>query len=228
MKRFSPIILILIGILVIYWSGIYQYISFDTLKAQHTALKAFITEHPISTPLIFMLSYTVLTALSVPGGIFLSLLGGYLFPQPLSTLYVVIAATVGATLLFLAAKTAIGDLLKKKAGPFLKKMEQGFQHNAASYLLFLRFVPLFPFWIVNLASALFGVPLRTFVWTTFVGIIPGALVFTLVGGGLEKVFEGQKEFSLSAIFNPELKIALVLLGLLALVPILFKKRKRDL
>ena len=167
------------------------------------------------------------TALSVPGAVFLTLLGGYLFPQPFSTIYVVFSATCGATLIFLAARTALKEILKKKAGPFLQKMEKGFQENAVSYLLFLRFVPLFPFWLVNIAPAFFRVSLITFVWTTLVGIFPGSLVFTLAGGGLEKILENNETFSITTIFNTQIKIALVLLGIIALVPIIWKKFKKN-
>jgi len=226
-KRFLPITIILVGLAVIYLTGAYKYLSFETLKANHKLLKIFIENHPFFVPLLFILSYIIFTAISVPGGIFLSLLGGYLFPQPLSTIYVVFSATCGATLIFLAARTALGDTLKKKAGPFLRKMETGFQKNAANYLLFLRLVPLFPFWIVNLTPAFFGVSLRTFVWTTLVGIIPESLVLTLIGGGLEKIFESDQPFSLAAIFNIQLKIALTLLGLLALVPIIIKRTRKS-
>ena len=221
-----PLFIILLGMGAIYFSGLYRYLSFDCLKEYHHNLKAYILLHPVLVPILYMLIYIVLTALSVPGAIFLTLLGGYLFPQPWSTIYVVSSATCGAVLIFLAARTALAPFLKEKAGPFLKKMEQGFQENAASYLLFLRFVPVFPFWIVNLAPAFFGVPLRTFVWTTLVGIAPGSFVFTLAGGGLEKIFESDQAFSLNAVFNTQLKIALTLLGIFALVPILIKKMKQ--
>jgi uncharacterized membrane protein YdjX (TVP38/TMEM64 family) len=226
-KRFLPLIIILAGMALIYFSGQYRYLSFDCLKTYHQTLKAFIIAHPVIVPTLYILSYIVLTALSVPGAIFLSLLGGYLFPQPLSTIYVVFSATCGATLIFLAARTALGNSLREKAGPFLIKMEKGFQENAASYMLFLRFVPLFPFWIVNIAPAFFGVRLKTFVWTTLVGITPGAFIFTLAGRGLEKIFETDQAFSLNAIFNTQMKIALGLLGVFALVPILLKKIKRS-
>jgi len=224
-KRFLLLTIILVGMAVIYFTGAYKYLSFETLKANHKLLKTFIAHHPVFVPFLFIFSYIIFTALSVPGGIFLSLLGGYLFSQPLSTIYVVFSATCGATLIFLAARTALGDSLRNKAGPFFKKMESGFQKNAASYLLFLRFVPLFPFWVVNLAPAFFGVSLRTFVWTTVVGIAPGSLIFTLAGGGLEKIFESEQPFSIAAIFNIKLKIALILLGCLVLIPILIKRIK---
>ncbi len=226
--RFFPLFLILLGIAIFYFSGIYKYINFDSLKDNHAKIEAFLARHPISVPLLYILTYIVFTALSVPGGLVLSLLGGYLFPQPLSTIYVVFSATCGATLIFLAARTALGDSLRKRAGPFLTKMEGGFKKNAASYMLFLRFVPLFPFWAVNLAPAFFGVPLITFIWTTLIGITPGSLVFTLAGGGLQEIFESNQPFSLSLIFALQIRIALILLGILALVPILIKKfRKKN-
>jgi len=211
---------------IIYFSGIYHYLSFDALRIYHKSLKEFVEMHPIALPILFCLTYIISTALSIPGAIFLTLLGGYLFSQPFSTIYVLLSATCGATLIFLAARTALKDVLKIKAGPFLQKMESGFQENDASYLLFLRFVPLFPFWLVNIAPAFFGVSLFTFVWTTFVGIFPGTLVFTLAGGGLEKIVENNESFSLNSIFNTQMKMALILLGITALVPIAWKRFKK--
>jgi uncharacterized membrane protein YdjX (TVP38/TMEM64 family) len=226
-KRYLPLIAILLGMGVLYFSGFYRYLSFDCLRIYHHTLKSFIEIHPVAVPILYILTYILLTALSVPGAVFLTLLGGYLFPQPLSTIYVIFSATCGAILIFLAARTALADFLREKAGPFLKKMEKGFQENGASYMLFLRFVPLFPFWIVNIAPAFFGVRLRTFVWTTLVGIAPGSFVFTLAGAGLETIFDTNQPFSISAIFNTQMKIALSLLGVFALVPILIKKIKKS-
>ena len=223
--KYLPILLIFIGMASIYFSGITHYFSLDSLQLYHKSLKTFVEMHPIAVPIIFCLIYIISTALSVPGAVLLTLLGGYLFPQPFSTIYVVFSATCGATLIFLAARTALKEILEKKAGPFLKKMEKGFQENAVSYLLFLRFVPLFPFWLVNIAPAFFGVSLITFIWTTLIGIFPGTLVFTLAGGGLEKILETNEPFSINAIFNIHIKIALVLLGSIALLPILWKKFK---
>jgi uncharacterized membrane protein YdjX (TVP38/TMEM64 family) len=226
-KKYSPILIIVIGMAIIYFSGVYQYLSLDTLRMYHKSLKSYVAMHPIAVPLVYCLTYITTTALSIPGAIFLTLLGGYLFPQPFSTIFVVFSATCGATLIFLAARTALEEVLKKKAGPFLKKMEKGFQEDAASYLLFLRFVPLFPFWLVNIAPAFFGVPLFTFVWTTFLGILPGTLVFTLAGAGLEQIFESNAPFTLNSIFNTQIKIALVILGITALVPVVLKKFKKQ-
>ncbi len=227
-KRYLPILIILILMAIVYATGIYEYFSYQTLKAYHSDLRLYVTKHYIFAPFAFILIYILSTALSIPGGIFLSLIGGFLFPEPLSMLYVVIGATVGATLLFLAARTALGKQLFKKAGPFLKKMEGGFKKNAVSYLLFLRFVPIFPFWLVNLAPAFFNVRLSTFIWTTFVGILPGAYVFTQAGEGLGAIFESEGGITLDAIFNVKIKIALIALGIFALIPIVVKKiRKKN-
>ena len=228
-KRFLPIFIILALMAIAYFTGVTRYLTFESLKAKHDQLSAFVELHPTLTPFLFICVYIVATALSLPGGLFLSLIGGFLFEVPWSTLYVVIGATIGAALLFLSARTALGNALQKRAGPILKKMEAGFHENAASYLLFLRFVPVFPFWIVNLAPAFFNVSLWTYIWTTFVGIIPGAFVFTQAGSGLSAIFASNAGFSLSNIFNLKVKIALIALALFALLPIAIKKirKKKD-
>ncbi|MBA3237492.1 MAG: TVP38/TMEM64 family protein [Parachlamydiaceae bacterium] len=225
--KYLPILIIFMAMASIYFSGVYHYLSLDYLRMYHKSLKIFVELHPIAVPITFCFIYIILTALSIPGAVFLTLLSGYLFPQPFSTMYVVFSATCGATLIFWAARTAFKDILKQKAGPFLQKMEKGFQENAVSYLLFLRFVPLFPFWLVNIAPAFFEVSFLTFVWTTLVGIFPGTLVYTLAGGGLEKILTHNENFSLSTIFNMQIKIALALLGIIALAPIIWKKIKTN-
>ncbi len=222
-KRFLPLLFIVILMGVAYALGAHKYLTFEMLQRHHQAIKGFLGAHPVITPILFTLIYAVATSLSLPGGAILSLIGGFLFPIPWSTLYVLVGATVGASVIFLAAKSAFGEVLRRKAGPFVQKMEKGFQKNAWSYLLFLRFVPLFPFWLVNIAPALFNVRFVTYAWTTFVGIIPGAYVFTQAGAGLGAIFEQGKRFSLGALFNWQLRVALIALALFALVPIMIKK-----
>lgn len=154
---------------------------------------------------------------------FIQLSRGFLFPIPLSTLYVVIGATLGALIIFLSARTAFGEFFQKKAGTLLKKMEKGFQENAWSYLLFLRFVPLFPFWLVNIAAAFFQVRVWIFVWTTIVGIIPGAYVYTQAGAGIGAVLESNRSFSFSGVFNAQMIVSLILLGILLFALFIVKK-----
>ncbi|MGI9502415.1 MAG: TVP38/TMEM64 family protein, partial [Geminicoccaceae bacterium] len=165
------------------------------------------------------------TAVSFPGGGLLSITGGFLFGSILGTAWIVIGATIGAVGIFLAAKTALGDALKAKAGPWLNKMEEGFRDNAFSYLLVLRLIPVFPFFVVNLVPAFLGVGLRTFTLATFIGIIPGAFVFASVGAGLGSVFDQGESFSPAAALTPEVITALVGLAVLALVPVAYQKWK---
>ena len=173
--------------------------------------------------LLFIGIYAAATALSLPGGAVLTVTGGFLFGGLIGTFWVVLAATIGATAVFLVAKTALGDSLRRKAGPFLKRMEAGFQENALSYLLVLRLIPLFPFFIVNLVPAFLGVGLRTYVIGTFVGIIPGSFVFASVGAGLGSLLDQPGELSLAGVVTPEIVIALVGLSLLSLLPVAYKK-----
>nr|NGX46000.1 hypothetical protein [Chlamydiota bacterium] len=154
-KRFLPALIILILMALFYFTGFYKHISFELLRQHYVETEDLVAYNPVLAPLVFTAIYAFSTALSLPGGIFLSILGGFLFPLPMSTIYVVVGATIGAIGLFLAARSAIGNSLRKKAAPWLSKMESGFQENAASYMLFLRFVPIFPFWLVNLAPAFF-------------------------------------------------------------------------
>ncbi len=221
-KKFLPLILIALFMVLAYLFGLNEYLTFETLKKNRDLLNDIVASHPFTAPLIYMLVYMTLTALSFPGAVFLSLGGGFLFPQPFSTIYVVMGATLGASIIFLAAKSALGEALKNRAGPFLQKMQKGFQDDAASYMLFLRLVPIFPFWLVNLAPAFFGVNLFTFIWTTFVGIIPGAFVFTQAGVGFGAIIDQGAELTIDTIFNNQIKIALVALGLFAILPILIK------
>ncbi len=223
MKRYFPLMLIVLLMVAAYLSGIGSWLSLEKLREHRLTLQEWVVANPLQAPLTFMAVYIAVVALSFPGAAILSLTGGFLFPQPLATVYVVVGATIGAVIVFLVAQTALGEVLRNRAGPRIRKMEEGFKKDAWSYLLFLRLVPAFPFWAVNLAPALFGVPLFTFVWTTLVGITPGAFVFTQAGAGLGAVLESGETVSFSAILNAEMRIALLALGLFALVPTIVRR-----
>ena len=152
----------------------------------------------------------------------ITVLGGFLFGRYVGTALVVTGATVGATALFVAAKTSIADTLRARAGRTMRKMEAGFRRNAFSYMLVLRLVPIFPFFLVNLAPAFLGVSLRTFVLATFIGIIPGSFVYVQVGTGLGSVLDAGGELSLSGILTPDVIIALVGLAVLSLLPVAYR------
>ena len=186
----------------------------------------FVADQTALAVVAFMAAYAVAVALSLPGATVLTVTGGFLFGSVVGTLWTVIAATIGAAAVFLAAKTALGDILRAKAGPFLRRMEDGFKENAFNYLLVLRLIPLFPFFIVNLVPAFLGVGLRTFVIATFLGIIPGAFVFASVGAGLGSVFDSMDSFTLQGVLTPQVIIALVGLSVLSLLPVAYKKLRK--
>lgn len=223
LKPLLPFSIILALMILGYIFAYFHPFSWENIKHGHVALKQSADIHPILAPLLFICAYIFYALLSLPGIFILSLLAGCLFSQPYSTLYVTVAATIGASLLFLAARTAFGQLFYRKAEKGgLNEMEKGFRENAASYLLFLRLIPLFPFWLVNLAGAFFEVPLKTFIWTTFIGMIPSVFIFTQAGKGLAILLHSSNPLTSSSLFNSSLVVALLGLAFLSLLPILFK------
>lgn len=225
--KFLPIIIIFIVMIAVFIFGGFDFLAFDSLKKYHETLKTSLENNTVLFPIIFILIYIVATALSIPGAIFLTILAGFLFGKYLATLYVAIGATIGASILFLAAKTAIGDFFLKKAGTRLKKISEGFNRNAMCYMMFLRLIPLFPFWLVNIVPALFKMKFRTFLWTTFFGIMPGTFIYAQAGVGLKSIIE-KEIFDLKSILTFEVLLALSLLAIFALLPIIFKKIKNKI
>jgi uncharacterized membrane protein YdjX (TVP38/TMEM64 family) len=171
----------------------------------------------------FIAAYAGIVALSVPGGAFLTVTAGFLFGTWLGGLYALIGATLGATVVFLVARTSLGEVLRRRAGPFLKKVEAGFRDNAANYLLVLRLVPLFPFWLVNLVPAFLGVPVRTFVIASFFGMAPGTFVYASLGEGLSTILEHGGMPDLHIIFQARVLGPLIGLALLACVPVAYRQ-----
>jgi uncharacterized membrane protein YdjX (TVP38/TMEM64 family) len=223
--RFLPLLLLLLLAAAVFALGLDDYLSFEALAEHRAALLAFVAAHPLAAPALFWLVYLAAVALSVPGAVWLTLASGFLFGTLLGGLIAITAGTLGAIAIFLIARTAIGDVLKRKAGPWLGRMERGFNENALSYLLLLRLVPIFPFWLVNIAPAFLGVPLRTFALATFVGIAPATMVFAGIGNGLGAVFEQGGRPDLGVIFRAEILLPLLGLALLALVPVAYKRWK---
>jgi len=211
---------IFVGAIVAFFAlGGQHYLSLDSIKANRDALLRFTESHFAAAVAIAFLVYVAATAFSLPGGLILSLTMGFIFGKWVGTLIVVCAATIGATILFLAARYIFADALRKRLGALGEKINAGFTENAFSYMLFLRLVPAFPFFLVNLAPAFTSIPLRTFVLATFIGIIPGTFVFVNLGETLGRIE------SLSGLVSWETFGAFALLGVFALIPILVKKIK---
>jgi uncharacterized membrane protein YdjX (TVP38/TMEM64 family) len=224
-KRLIPVGVLVLGLVAFFVFDLGRFLSFEALRENRAALLNWVDTYGIVAALIYMLIYAVAIAFSLPGGAVLTITGGFLFGSVWGTACVIFAATAGATALFLIAKTSFGDALRAKAGPALQRMQDGFQEGALSYLLVLRLVPLFPFFLVNLVPAFLGVSLRVYVIGTFIGIIPGTFVFATVGAGLGSVFDQGGEFSAAGILTPQIITALIGLAVLALIPVVYKKIK---
>ncbi|WOF72750.1 TVP38/TMEM64 family protein [Parvibaculaceae bacterium PLY_AMNH_Bact1] len=225
--RLIPLVVLAAGLVAFFVLDLGQYVTLDALKENREFLQTFVTENTALAFTVYMAIYTVMVAFSLPGALIATLTGGFLFGTLFGGLATVVAATIGATVVFLIAKTALGDTLRAKAGPGIQKMEAGFQKNAFSYLMVLRLVPLFPFFLVNLAPAFLGVKLRTFVVATFFGIIPGTFVFASVGNGLGAIFDEGGEPNLGIIFQPEVLGPILALAALSLVPVIYKRFSKE-
>lgn len=224
LKRLLPAAVLLAGFLAFFAFGGHRYVGFDTLEEHREALLVLVAAHSWAAPLAFVGLYAVMVAFSVPGALVMTVASGFLFGTLLGAAYSVAGATLGAIAVFLVARTALGDLLRHRTGSALAKMRAGFQKDALNYLLVLRLVPLFPFWLVNLVPAFLGVSLKVFVVGTLVGIIPGSLVYASVGNGLGAIFEaGEADSIKHAIYAPEVLLPIGGLIALSLLPVLYKK-----
>jgi len=198
-----------------------QWLSLEALKQNSKALLNYADQHYWLLYFTCGLLYITMTALSLPGGTMLSLALGLLFGRWMGTLLIVISATLGATLIFLLARYLIADWVKEKLqdNEQAVKLMDSFQEDAFNYLLFLRLIPLFPFWLINLVPAFTPISSRTYVIGTFIGIIPGSFVFANLGQTLGDIESAEQLLSVPVL------IAFTLLGGLALSPVLIKKYK---
>jgi len=225
LKRLWPLALLAAGLTAFFVFDLDSYLSFDTLRDNRSLLLRWTADNRLLAVLAYMGIYTTVVAFSLPGGTVMTLAGGFLLGTVTGTAATVVAATVGATILFVAAKTALGDLLRAKAGPAIRKMEAGFRENELSYMFALRLLPLFPFFVVNLAPAFLGVSLRSYVIATLFGIIPGTFVYASLGSGVGAVFDEGGTPDLGIIFRLEILLPLLGLAALAMIPVVYKRIK---
>ena len=222
LRRFWPVLVLISGLLLFLVLDGPEYFTLESLRLYRANLTGFVSYHTTITVIVFAIGYAVMVAFSLPGAMILSVTAGFLFGTMVGTGLVVVGATVGATAIFLIAKTALGDPLRARAGPLLKKMEAGFQKNALSYLLILRLVPLFPFFLVNLVPAFLGVKLHIFMFATAIGIIPGTFVFVQVGTGLNSILDSGEKLSVGTILSGDVLAALIGLAVLSALPVVYK------
>src|SRR6266702_78826 len=218
----KKIALTLVGIVVVtlfFYFDLQRFLTLAALKANRQALLDYYTAHKLVMVAGFMAIYIVQTALSLPGAAILSLAAGAIFGSIMGTVYANIAATLGATLAFLVTRYLLRDVVLNKFGSKLEGMNRELETGGFSYLLFLRLVPLFPFFLINLAAGLTRLPLRTFFFGTMLGIIPGGFVYVNAGASLATID------SLSGIASSRVLGSFALLGLFALLPVLYTRFK---
>jgi uncharacterized membrane protein YdjX (TVP38/TMEM64 family) len=215
--KILTIVVILCGIGLFFYLDLGRYLSLEALKDNRDQLLAFTEANYTAAVIIFIVTYVVVTGLSLPGAVILTLAGGFAFGSVPATFYVNVGATGGATLAFLAARYVLRDWVEHKFGRWLEPLQQGFARNAFSYLMTLRLIPLFPFFVVNLVSGLTRVSVGTYVAATALGIIPGSFVYAYAGRQLGTIN------SIKEIASPHVLGAFLLLGALALAPVLYKR-----
>ena len=226
LRRLVPLAVLLAVLAAFFGLGLDKDAVERLLRTHRAAIQDFVARDIVLALLAYGVGYTVVVAASLPVATLATLIGGFLFGALLGTAATVVGATAGATILFLVARSAFGEALRVKARPYIGRMEAGFRRNEASYLLFLRLLPVFPFFVVNLVPSVLGVATRTFVLTTFFGIVPGTAAYALVGAGLGRVLDSGEPIDLAAVIGPEIVIGLSVMAVLALTPVLLRRLKR--
>ncbi|MCX2724109.1 TVP38/TMEM64 family protein [Roseibium salinum] len=234
-RRWLPLA-VLAGLTALAFSqGLHTQLTLSNLIMHRQELAAYVEDHLVLAVLLYTLVYIVAVALSFPGASLLTIAGGFLFGWVLAGITTVVGATLGACAVFLVARSSLGDVLTRRAGPFLSRLRDGFRKDAFHYLMFLRLTPVFPFWLVNIAPAVFYMPLSSYALATFLGIIPGTFAYAFIGSGLDSVIRAQEaanpgcasagtcQVDASALVTSELLIALFALGLVSLIPVVLKK-----
>lgn len=220
--RLWPVYIIAAGLIAAWAFGLFDYLSLETLREQNGALQAFVESNLVLAVGAYILIYALATVFMLPGALWITIAGGLLFGLVGGSAATIIGATLGASGLFLAAKTSLGKTLQDRAGGFVKRMEAGFREDAVSYMFALRLLPLVPFPVANIAPALLGAKFRDYVLTTALGIIPGVVAYTWIGASLGATFdrgETNSLFDAVANFAP----AFLALGVVALLPVAYKK-----
>jgi uncharacterized membrane protein YdjX (TVP38/TMEM64 family) len=223
--RFLPLALVALVLILVLSSGVWRHLSLEELKVRRTALKGFVHAHPVESVLLYMAAYCLVVSLSIPGALMMTLSGGFLFGTWIGGAAAAIGVASGAVVMFLAAHTALGDVIRKHAPAdgFIRKVEAGVRRHAFFYILFLRLMPAAPIWLVNVAAAFVKTPLWTYGSATLIGIAPSCFIYASIGAGLDRMFAADGAPDLKAVLHPEVFAALFALAVLALAPIAYQR-----
>lgn len=202
--------------------GLNRYFDWNTLQTHRDELRMLVDSYWYLVIPVYLLLYAVIVVSSVPGCVVMTIVGGFLFGQLWGSLLAATGATLGATIVFVVARGALAPWIRRRAGPWILKIERGFAENGLSFLLVLRLIPIFPFFILNLVLPFVGLPLRRYVLGTFFGILPANFIYGSFGAGLGALFDRGGTVTLRSILTPEMVMALSGLALLALLPVAYK------
>lgn len=236
--RWLPLAVLVVAIVVFFASGVQNQFDFDMIAMRYADLSALVHESPVMAIIAVIVLYALATMLSFPAAWLLTVAAGLVLGWWMATIGVVIGATLGASVLFFAARAALADFFKAKAGKTIGTMAQGFREDAVSYMLFLRLAPIFPFTLVNVVPAILGVPFKIFAATTAVGIIPGVIAYTFAGEGLRSIVSERAQackagiapcgtgLSPSDLITTQILIAFALMGIVSLIPVVLKRIRK--
>ena len=222
-RRFGPLALVAALVIAAFASGVTRHLSLHELRARHLELEALVKAHPLAALGAYVLTYTLVVALSLPAALVMTLTGGLLFGAWVGGGAAALGCTLGAAILFLICRTAAGDVLKARAGPTAAKIEAGVRRDAFSYILILRLVPVMPFWLANLALGLIDIPFSTFLTASLLGILPVSIIYAGLGSSLNVLFAEHVRPDLHLIARPSVYLPLIGLSLLSLTPILVRR-----
>ena len=237
-RRFAPLAVLVAALVVLILSGAQAGLGIDALAMNYQVLSDWVGAQPVLASLLAFALYAVATAISFPAAWLLTVALGLLFGWLWASVVVILGATAGAVGIFMATRIAFADYFRERAGGWVRKLSDGFRHDAFSYMLFLRFVPAVPFVIVNVVPAILGVPVRTFALSTLIGIVPGVFVYAFAGEGLRSIVAERAAacavdappcgtpLSAASLVTPEIVIALVLLSILSLLPVVIRRFRR--
>lgn len=229
--RLLPIAAIVLVLVLVFATGLNRYLSLDMLQARRAALLAAVHDHPLTSLALYTVAYVLVVAFSIPGAMIMTLTGGFLFGPFLGSAAAVTGASAGATVMFLVARSALGDVLRKRAprGGMIERIEQGVRANAFTYLLVLRLIPAVPFWLCNLASGFVQIPVTTYIAATVLGIIPSTVIYSSIGSGLGHVFDRGETPDLGLVMEPQVLLPMLGLAVLSMLPLAvhaWKARRR--
>ena len=222
-RRFGPLLLVLAALVAAFASGLTRHLSLHELRLRREGLEALVRAHPVASLALYVATYSASVALSLPAALVLTRTGGLLFGAWLGGFAASVSCTLGATLVFLICRTAVGDSLRGRAGPTAAKIEDAVRRDAFSYIVTLRLIPVMPFWLANLALGFIDIPLRIFVVASFLGILPVSLIYAGLGSGLDQMFVRHQRPDLHLVMHANILLPLLGLAILSLAPIAWRR-----